>query len=589
MAGVQGIAGVMQGSVGGYLADSQMLFGDVLVQTRANQYARSSIADGTSSAALSVPLPLNAVVRTFDVVVQARQAAMTATGAVAQLRESGDSGASDFGMSVVIDFGKMRTVSEVEVPSGLGIMSITSWIGTEFNPKPVYSAPVASSIAARGGSHQTVVIATAPSTGGHAILSSEIRTERLLVGLVGTADIETLAEEMLVRLPEAPSGLELRLEGGTVIWSHPAAPQLGAGTTLSDAAWSSDGRRIVHAAAALAAATGDPTGNQVLPFNLVLTSQVPGNLAVTEHARAVSVVRRMLFDGDSERTFEFESEGMVDIPLPLPAPAAGQGRAIEAIRFTALATPPPERVLPPVGPDPAGASDVPVLADLVLNPARAAIVRLRPASGLEGLVGIRLPLATGPDGAEARIVMWRNGEPGTAEPVEALADATSDPASLTGGAGEAWVTFAFPRPVPVDDANPPWAALLVTRGELTWSLGGVIDANDPIDVNLVRVGAPTGPWKPMPTPFQTGGGPLTALRGRLRVVGVAPKDRPLASHTVALAGVSGEPIEVTPTPKGTLVTMTFDPPLSQPGATLRLTGRTAGPITLRGVDVVATT
>ena len=47
MAGVQGIAGVMQGSVGGYLADSQILFGDILVQARANQYARSSIADGT--------------------------------------------------------------------------------------------------------------------------------------------------------------------------------------------------------------------------------------------------------------------------------------------------------------------------------------------------------------------------------------------------------------------------------------------------------------------------------------------------------------------------------------------------------------
>ncbi len=56
---------------------------------------------------------------------------------------------------------------------------------------------------------------------------------------------------------------------------------------------------------------------------------------------------------------------------------------------------------------------------------------------------------------------------------------------------------------------------------------------------------------------------------------------------MALAEAPNDTVEVTPTAKGAVVAIAFDPPVA--AATLRLTGRVAGAVTLRDIDVVSTT
>jgi hypothetical protein len=228
-----------------------------------------------------------------------------------------------------------------------------------------------------------------------------------------------------------------------------------------------------------------------------------------------------------------------------------------------------------------------VLAELILDPERAACVRLSGASGLADLAALRLPLAAGDDGAEVRVVLWTN-KPGGSEPLEALTGGSSDPVTIAGGSGEAWLSFAFPKPVPIDAADPPWAAVLVARGEVRWSLAGKGALADAlIDPNVVRRGAPNGPWRSLPAPLQSTAGLLDA-RGRLRLVGHGPKDAPLAPLLVSLAGVPLPALEVTPTPKGVPAALAFSPAVAQSAPVLRVISRVAGSVTLRDIDVIST-
>jgi hypothetical protein len=63
-------------------------------------------------------------------------------------------------------------------------------------------------------------------------------------------------------------------------------------------------------------------------------------------------------------------------------------------------------------------------------------------------------------------------------------------------------------------------------------------------------GAPTGPWEALPD-----GAGLSGLRGRLRLVGVAPGDRPIAPFRVALGRTPASTDGVTPSPKGVGVSL----------------------------------
>ncbi len=520
------------------------------------------VTDGISSFTLEVPLARNAVVSKFDVIIQAKRAAGTAVQEVAQVRVNPTGGGR---MAIVLDFGTPRTVSAVQVPipSSLQISKATSWIGTGFAKDPV--ATTANS------SDQTVIFA------------SEIRTERLLVEVVGgTESAGRLGSEMTVILPEAPADLELRIDGGAPAFKHPGPAQSGsAEPPPSDHEWNKKGERIVHLADALAKLTGDPTKSDVVNFKLVLSSRVPGVLKILRGAaedESVAYVRRALFGSESAKDLVFTEEGQVSVPLAnfVTKERIDADAAIQEVRFTAVGNLPPERVVPAVGPDDAGQ------ADLVVNSGRAGIVRLQSDTGLTELVGVRLPLRAAAGGAEARVVLWRNKSESTLDPVEAIPQGVSDPVTLEESSAEAWKTFAFKHPVPLDRKNPPWAALLVSRGEVTWALGAGTGTE-----GAVRRGAPDGPWLPLPRPLVTGTAELARVRGRIRAIGHALKETPLAPVVVAVGGMSSD---VTPTAKGAPYKLAFSaetrPALAK--AALSVTSRVAGTVTLRDVDVVAT-
>lgn len=539
-------------------------------------YRPQSRVDGIQSATLALSLPRNAVIETFDVVVTARRAGAAPVHSVAQIRASGPVSASA-NPKLVLDFGTMRTVSGLQVPAGMRVVSVSAWLGMQFDAEPFYHAD----------GLESVLGAEGPDL---AIFDAEIRSERLLVELStdDTLDLDALAEDMAVVLPEPPSDLELRIDNGAPAWVHPGPAQEGTDEELADDAWNRDGERIVHLGPALAALTGDPTRSETASFELSLQSRIPGVLAVREHARALRYIERIAFAGQAGKTLAFAGEGRVELPLTLAAQPEGQTPRIEQVRLTLAAELPPERALPPVGPDFAplpGAAGAP-LAELLVDAQRAFCVRLDHDVRLAELTTVRLPLRASADGAEARLVLWANTDKdaSSAQPQEPLETGTSEAMILEPGADD-WITFAFRRPVPVDAANPPWAALLVARGTITWSLAA--PAPDGAAIGDLRYGPPNGPWKRLPAPFQATGSPLRGLRGRVRIVGHAPSNAPLAPLALSLAQATQATIDVTPSARDATVLLpatALAPGVEQ--ATLVVTSRVPGDVTLRSVDVL---
>ncbi|HEX7333974.1 MAG TPA: hypothetical protein VF290_20890 [Pyrinomonadaceae bacterium] len=525
------------------------------------EYGSQLQTDGISSFTLDVTLPRNALIHSYDVVVQAQIASATAVEKVAQVRAT-EAAASDLakeGMSVVLDFGTLRTVSGVLAPVDLGIVRVYPWLGTAFARNPIF----------------TVKKDVATET---AILPSEVRTERLQVEILGVKSGAELASEMSVLLPEAPSDLEVRIDGGAPVVSFPGPAQPGPDTDLSDLDWNKDGERIVHLADALNKLTGDSTSSDNVTFKVVLSSRVPGKLRMTvSGSPSFSRIRKVKFGAETAKELSFSEEGEQQVALAGLPPDS----SIEAIRFTAAGAFPAERVIPPVGPDDAS------LVDLLIDSERVVCVKLPPAAGLAELTGARLPLSVGSGGAEMRVVLWNNKDE-SFEPVDVMTDGLSDPVTLTGESeAETWTTFSFKRPVPIESQNLPWMALSVSRGSVSWGLGASKGGSDPLNESVIRRGAPTGPWKPLPQAFQVGAG-LSALRGRIRLIGHAPKDSPLAPLVVSL-GSNVNTREVTPTAKGTAAELVFSSPLPVSSSVLKVISRISGNVTLRDLEVVSTT
>jgi hypothetical protein len=546
-------------------------------------YGAQLTTDGIVSATLDVVLAKNAVVGQFDVIVSAQRAKATVVENVAQVRVQ----ASTLGTSAVVDFGTPRTVSGIQAPEGLEIANVKVWTGAAFATTPLYSARVMSRIdrdrsGERGTAGEATVDADPPSTPRTAIFDSEVRTERLLVDMAGTADAREIKEGMAVELPEAPQGLELRIDGGQPVFSDAGPVSPGPDSALSDSAWNDAGERLVHLGSALAALTGDPTASGTTTFKVVLTSRVPGVLGIRLRpgGQSVHFVRRVVFGGEANRDFTLDAEGITDLRLGSLPP----NLTIEEVRFAASGTFPPERVLPPAGPEAAG------VAELVVDATRSLAVRLRKISGLAELTGVRLPLRTGAGGAEASVALWSNKADDTAEPLAAIPQAVTTPVTLqeSGDGSEQWTTFEFRQPLPLDRANPPWAVLLVSRGEVSCEVAASGALTDPLGENVVRRGPPTGPWRPLPAPFLTGSASLTAARGRVRMIGHAAKDAPMAPVTFGLPPSAFE-AAVAPTAKGVRAVVHPPTAVAQAAPTLRITHYHAGTLTIRDVDVVSTT
>jgi hypothetical protein len=463
---------------------------------------------------------------------------------------------------MVIDFGLPRTVSAITMPEGVTVESVATWTGAAFGTAKFL-----------------------PAT-SHAVLS-EVRTERLELKI--SAAVPNLTK-MFLELPDAPSDLELRINGGAPVWTHPGAVQPGPDAARTTAAWNKASERIVPLADALNALLGDPLSDAPATFEITLTTKVPGVLKVEEdgeapYGRRVSFIKRVLFANDAAKTLDFAEEGELTIPLSF---APGPVR-VQEVRFSALANLPPERILPPVGPDAAGTAAASPLAELVLDPQHAACVRLSGRSDLAQLTGVRLPLKAEGDGAEMSVVLWEN-KASAVQPSEPLSGGTSTPVTLDAGKAEAWTRFDFAKPVPIDNHNPPWLAVLVSRGTVTWAMAARPSGTELVTDNILRRGAPNGPWIALPLPFldpdpESPTAPLPLLRaaGRVRMIGTADKTKPVAPLQIGVLTASAE---VTPTPKGVLVSIPCDAPLPAGETALAVISRTAGSVTLRDIDVI---
>ena len=509
------------------------------------EYYGAPKPDGVTEKSLAITLPRNAVVGKFEVVITAATAHAVTAGEAGQVRTTSGSGAT----TVVIDFGTLRTVSAVGAPDGTFIRTVSSWIGTEFGSTPKF--------ASEGSSYAT--------------LSSEVRTERLQLVVSGSPSTEVLATGTVLVLPESPAGIEVRIDGAAPVFSHPAAVDPSDSTALSAQEWSSDSRRVVDLGPALAALTGNPLDESSVTFTATVTSRVPGVLDIELRSGGQDVrrVRRVSFNGQSSRDIVFEAEGTQTIAFDsLP-----NGLVVNDVRMTMSGTPPPVRVVPPIGPD----VPVPAFATFVLTPNRAACIRVPADSRLAELSGVRIPLAADAAGGEARVVLWKSKDLVDLSPAEPLENGASEPLTLD-GTDEQWRTFSWKKPIAFPPAYVLWAVLTINRGGATTVLA---DAAAGIGAERLLWGAPTGPWHDLPEA-------LTSARARIRVVGKAKPDVPFPPLSIALAG-TGASTSITVGPRGVAAALTGLAAPQSGVTSIVLTSHAAASVTLRDVDVVSTT
>src|SRR5262249_23792621 len=146
--------------------------------------------------------------------------------------------------------------------------------------------------------------------------------------------------------------------------------------------------------AALTALLGDPTAdkNAMVDLHIVLTARNPGFLKLDLPDQSARHMRYVANVAIPSAPLTFASEGAAVLPLKLPAYAT----SLERISFTATASPPPERVMPPVGPDPAMTDGETPLAEMLLDPTHAACVALPQSAGFGELVALRFPFRVEP-------------------------------------------------------------------------------------------------------------------------------------------------------------------------------------------------
>ena len=510
------------------------------------EYFGAPQPDGVTDKSLTISLPRNAVVRKYEVVVTAATAHAVSAGEAGQVRTTAVAG----GLSVVVDFGTPRTVSAVGVPDGVLIESISTWIGTEFASPPKFV-----------------------SEDGEAFVSlpSEVRTERLLVVMSGSATTDALATDMVLVLPESPAGIELRIDNGAPVFSQTAAVDNSGASELSTETWNRDSQRVVDLGAALAALTGDPLGQGDVDFTATVTSRVPGTLDLQprDGGQEVLRIRRATFNGQPSRDVVFDAEGQQAIVLDsLPADLA-----VNEVRLTLTGTPPPIRVTPPVGPEP----PAPAFASGTFTADRAACLALPTEPRLGEITGVRVPLEPGAAGGEAQVLLWQSRDDVNLSPAEPLAGAVSDPVTL-GDTEETWRTFEWAKPVKAPENVAVWAVLAINRGQASTTFA---DESAGHGAERLLWGAPSGPWHDLPQP-------LAAVRGRIRVIGKPKPDASYPSLGVQV-GVSAMAADVLPNPKGTPAVLSSAPPAPQSGhLTLVLTSHAPATVGLSNIDVIST-
>ena len=389
--------------------------------------------DGVTEKSLAIELPRNAVVKKYEVVITAATAHAVTAGDAGQVRTTPVFG----GVTVVLDFGTPRTVSAIAAPEGVSIRSVSTWIGTEFASPPKYFDE---------------------SGVNYLVLPSEVRTERLQVIVSPSATTDALATEMVLVLPESPAGIRTahRRRGADLLPAvRRGARQLDRPLDAILEQREPAGRRPGPGAGAL---TGNPLDETLATFTATVTSRVPGTLDLTERPGGQEVlrIRRAAFNGQPSRDVAFESEGQQAVVLDSIPPDL----TVNEVRLTVTGTPPAVRVVPPIGPEPPS----PSFASFTLSPERAACIRVPQEPRLAALTGVRIALAGGSAGGEARVLLWKSKDTVDLTPAEPLENGASEPLTLDAGA-EVWTTFSWKKPIPAPKDFVLWAVVTINRGD----------------------------------------------------------------------------------------------------------------------------
>jgi hypothetical protein len=531
--------------------------------------------NGAASVEHLLQLPRTAVVEPpYLATVYAGRADWTRASNVGRVRQQDVSGSGQARTTVIVDFGVLRTVAAVGVLDAftLQVIQVKPWTGIAFAQDAIYQGVSdAGRVTVTADSPALTVDARAIAS-----FSSEIKTERLQIDLVGKVSDAALADALLVQLPDVPSDLELRINGGLPVWSAPGAVATGtAGWQTADHGLL---KQSVDLSAALTALLSDPTASptDLVDLHLVLSARVPGALTLeVPTSAAVLHITRVNFE-QGTRDLTFAEEGRIGVALPLPTWA----KQVARLQGTVLAKLPPLRVLPPVGPDAVTVTQDGVtkpFAELVLDPDHAAAVALPGTFGLAALTGVRVPLRPDAGGAEARVLLLQSADGDPGAPVDG---GVSQPVTLPPPTSDAdvWTTFSFPQPVKIEATALPFVGVVVTRGKATWAM------TDSADGGQAWRGPPTGPLQELPTL-----GALAALHARARVMGTAPADQPVAPLLLNLG--TGPATPVSPTPKGVPVELrppTLVDATVAGGAVLDVVSRVAGTVTLKDVLAVVT-
>ncbi len=529
-------------------------------------------ADGRSSAVLPIQVPANALIDRYDLTITATRADLVVATQAADVRVDD----STTNPAIVVDFGTLRTVNAVLLPTSNSSHKITSWLGTGFDTQNTITLPTSEEFVNRGGERG------GPEYDLYIYPIPETRTERLLIELgESNADVDSVIPVLELSLPELPANLSLRINGGTPVWEHPGKVQLGSSAEINDSSWSAAGQRSVDIAEALAEFTGDAINAQMVTLNLELNSGVPGLLQIDVTTEEIRLLHRLSFNGQERLTLDYAAEGEQLLSLMAPPDESGAARTVEGVHFTLTGELPEERVLPPLGPD---ANN---LTQLMLGQGRAACVRLDGGSGLLELTAVRMPLTLKSSSAEAQVMLWQSADDDSsnAVPVTLLEKAISGPVQWS-DSEEQWISFTFTESVVFDASKPPWAALLVNRGEVLWSMSESSNGNYPL-----RLGAPEGPWRAPPAVFSEVSA-LGVAAGRVRVVGLAAQDRPLAPLLVSLHNGPSE-LAVTPVEEGLRLQLDVSGQTSPPSAILedgstqlRIVSHSPGEIKLSEIDII---
>jgi len=564
-----------------------------LVDFEAPSWLRIILPPTTAVRSTTLALPglaRNAVIRRLDVQLTAAPADQTPL-AVAQVRTTPGRGNL---VTIVVDFGTLVTVSGIDVKidseGDVGVYQVQAWTGSTF-AYPFLFTPLSSVTSpADGNFGPDKLQPVAPSTRNRTVFANEVRTEKLQIVAISTLTGNDLVDKLVLHLPDAPSGLDLTTDAGLRLFNQVATVTSLGTTELNDHDWNQRWQRLVRLAPLLAPLAGDPLVHDALPITLTLASRVPGLLAIEEVARDVAWLERLALGPDSARDLTFAEEGHLSFTLPLD-PAY---HAVLEAKLTAVGKPGPARVLPPLGPTP-----IPDI-DLVVTPELAMACRV-PVAGLASVTGVRLALAAGADGAELKIIVLGDdsGEPGAA-----VAGASSAPITLpAGGAAAAapWVTFELDKPLDLARTPSPWIAILVSRGKLAWSMGQYANAAAAVPV---RRGPPAGPWIRLPSMFERansfrdlGGNvlDLTRLGARIRTIGLAPANAPIAPYRLAITANEspridpGDGVPVTPTAKGAPIAWTPTAPFAVAShLAVQVVSYVADTLTLRNLDVMLT-